>query len=308
VVTQISPATARKGDVVTITGSNLEFAGSVRFGGAAASSFTIVSPTRIDAVVGGGASGSVTVTTPYGTGGVAGFSFTPEVTANGPASFCINGSVTLSSTAEANNQWYRNGVAVNGATATTYQATTNGVYTVRTTSNAVTTTSPAGITVSVITVPTPTISRKGAVLTSSATSGNQWYLNDVLIPNATGQTYQPTEGGVYKVQVTASGCASALSAGYIYTVSGIIDLGNNQYVKLWSNPVRSVLILQWSINDVHTISVEITDMYGKIVYFNKSVNSGEPINLSALNTGTYFVKLFDENKKPIATLKILKVN
>jgi hypothetical protein len=307
-VTQISPATARKGDVVTITGLNLEFASDVRFGGAAAGSFTRVSSTRIDAVVGGGASGTVTVTAPYGTGGVTGFSFIPEVRANGPVSFCNNGSVTLSSTADAGNQWYRNGVAVNGATAATYQAITSGVYTVRTTNNNITTSSPAGITVSVITVPTPTITKNGTVLTSSAATGNQWYLNGVLIANATAQTYEPTEGGVYKVQVMANDCASALSEGYTYTLSGAIDLGGNQYVKLSQNPVRSVLSLQWSIDNTRTLSVEIRDMYGKLVLFNKSVSSGEPINISALNTGTYFVKLYGEDQKPVASLKILKIN
>lgn len=307
-VTQISPATARKGDVVTITGSNLEFASAVRFGGTAASSFTIVSPTRIDAVVGGGASGTATVTTPYGTGGVTGFLFTPEVTANGPVSFCNNGNVTLSSTADANNQWYRNGVPVSGATAATYQATISGAYTVRTTNNNITTTAPAGITVSVITVPTPAITVNGSVLTSSATTGNQWYLDGVLIANATAQTYEPTEGGVYKVQVIANGCASALSAGYTYTPAGAIDLGGNQYVRLMQNPVRSVLTLQWSIENAHTLSIEIRDTYGKVVLFNKSVSSGEPINLAALNTGTYFIKMYGENQKPIASLKILKIN
>lgn len=306
-VTQISPAAARKGEVVTITGSNLGAASAVRFGGTAASSFTIVSSTRIDAVVGGGASGTVTVTTPFGTGGVAGFLFTPEITANGPLSFCNNGSVTLSSTADANNQWYRNGGAISGATATTYHATVSGDYTVRTTGNAVTTTSPT-VTVTVTTVPTPTITKNGTVLTSGSTTGNQWYLNGVLIPNATAQTYKPTEGGVYQVQVTANGCTSALSKGYTHTVSGIIDLGDGQYVRLFQNPVRTVLVLQWSINNVSALSVEIRDMYGKVVYFDKSVSSGEPINLSALNTGTYFVTLYDENQKIIATLRILKIN
>lgn len=308
IVTQLSPVTARKGDVVSITGTNFNGANAVKFGGTTASSFTIVSPTRIDAVVAGGASGDVSVTTPIGTGSLSGFRFTPEIAANGATSFCNNSSVVLTSTAAANNQWYKDGTIINGATGITYQATTTGNYTVKTTSNAIATSSPAGIAVNVMIVPTPTITSNGTLLTSSATAGNQWYYKGALIPNATAQTYHPTEYGNYTVQVTANGCVSAFSADYNYTVTGIVDIGNNQVIKLWPNPVRSKLTLQWEIPNLRTLTVEIRDMYGIIATFKQNISSGETINLSALATGTYFVKMYGADHKPIGTLKILKVN
>jgi hypothetical protein len=55
------------------------------------------------------------------------------------------------------------------------------------------------------------------------------------------------------------------------------------------------------------LSVEIRDMYGKLVLFNQCVNSGEAINVTALPTDTYFVKVYG-NQKPLGSLKILKVN
>ncbi len=60
-VSGFTPATAKQGDVITITGKNLDYAKGVEFGGVPAASFNIVSPTEITAVVGAGASGKVLV-------------------------------------------------------------------------------------------------------------------------------------------------------------------------------------------------------------------------------------------------------
>jgi hypothetical protein len=308
VVTQFSPATARKGDTVIIYGENFNGASAVKFGGTAASSFTVVSSTRIDAVVAAGASGDVSVTAPAGTGSLSGFRFIPEITANGATSFCNNGSIVLTSTAAVNNQWFKDGNGISGATGITYQATTTGTYTVKTVSNNITTSSATGIAVNVITVPTPTITRIDTLLTSSAAAGNQWYFNGSLIPNATGQTIRPAQYGNYTVQVTANGCTSALSAVYSYVLTGVIDLGNNQFIKLWPNPVRSVMVIQWNVANLQKLTVEVRDIHGKLAFLNQHISSGETINLSALATGTYFVKMIGANRNPIGTMKILKVN
>ncbi len=63
-----------------------------------------------------------------------------------------------------------------------------------------------------------TISAAGAVLTSSATSGNQWYLNGVIIGGATAQTYTATQAGSYTVMVTSGACSST-SLPYNYSTS-----------------------------------------------------------------------------------------
>src|SRR5204862_97594 len=68
-----------------ITGAGFELATAVSFGGVNAKSFTIVSSSTIEAVVGAGTSGPVSVTTPGGTASVAGFEFTgPEIDSFSP--------------------------------------------------------------------------------------------------------------------------------------------------------------------------------------------------------------------------------
>jgi len=68
VITSFTPTTAATGASVNITGIRFTGATAVKFGGTAASSFTVDSDTQITAVVGSGSSGKVTVITP---GGVA---------------------------------------------------------------------------------------------------------------------------------------------------------------------------------------------------------------------------------------------
>ncbi len=78
-ISAISPSTASQGDVVTITGSNFNNATAVSFGGTAAVSFTVVSPSTITAIVGTGNSGDISVTTPGGTATFAGFTYQYQV-------------------------------------------------------------------------------------------------------------------------------------------------------------------------------------------------------------------------------------
>ena len=50
------------------------------------------------------------------------------------------------------------------------------------------------------------------ILTSSSLTGNQWYKDGALIPNATAKTYSATESGTYTLTVTStSGCTSPIS-------------------------------------------------------------------------------------------------
>jgi subtilisin-like proprotein convertase family protein len=154
---------------------------------------------------------------------------TPSITPAASASFCTGGSVLLSSSASVGNQWYKDGTIISGATATTYSATAAGSYTVKTTANNCGSAISAATLVVVNTIPNaPTVSPSGAVsactgqtttLTSSATIGNQWYLNGSIIAGATGTTYGATTNGVYTVTTTNGSCTSTASAGTTITIS-----------------------------------------------------------------------------------------
>ncbi|WP_224995324.1 T9SS type A sorting domain-containing protein [Cesiribacter sp. SM1] len=146
---------------------------------------------------------------------------------------CEGNSVTFTAGAitGATYEFFVNGTSTGAAStnnAYTTTSLTNGLtVTVQVTNGGCSATS-AGITTTVNPNPaTPTISTttstivcpsSSVVLTSSATTGNQWYRNDVLISMANGQTYTATESGSYTVIVTENGCSSAASEPITVTV------------------------------------------------------------------------------------------
>ncbi len=99
-VSGFTPVLAVAGAFVTIDGNNFTGATAVSFGGTPAASYTIVSNTRIQAVVGNGSSGFVSVTTPAGTGSQNGFTFlaTPGITSFSPAAGGLGDTITLTGT------------------------------------------------------------------------------------------------------------------------------------------------------------------------------------------------------------------
>jgi gliding motility-associated-like protein/uncharacterized repeat protein (TIGR01451 family) len=158
----------------------------------------------------------------------------PVITPDGGTTFCAGGSVKLTSSAPAGNQWYRNNVIIPGATATTYIAEESGDYTVKVTLTGCSSPVSGVTTVTVNPVPElPVITPDGGTtfcaggsvkLTSSAPAGNQWYRNNAIIPGATGSEYVAEESGDYTVKVTLTGCSSPVSGVTTVTVNPIPEL------------------------------------------------------------------------------------
>lgn len=94
-VTSFSPTTATTGTTVTINGTNFNNATGVYFGSVQAASFTVVSPTKITAVLGSGTTGYVRVETAGGTDSLSGFSHAPTITSFTPTSADGGSSITI---------------------------------------------------------------------------------------------------------------------------------------------------------------------------------------------------------------------
>ena len=96
-ITSFSPAMGTTGTVVRITGTYFTGTTEVKFGNKPASSFTVIDPTTIEAVVGPGASGAILISTPYRNIIQSGFAFT-GITAFSPASGEKGETITLTGT------------------------------------------------------------------------------------------------------------------------------------------------------------------------------------------------------------------
>jgi len=141
---------------------------------------------------------------------------TPSITPNGNVGICLGDSKTLTSSVAGNNQWFRNGVLIAGATGNSYNVTSAGTYTVQTSNGACTQISSNNTVVTVGVPPTkPTLTTSGptafcqngnVTFTSSAFAGNQWYKDGQPVSGSTSTTYTATQSGFYKVSVVNGSC------------------------------------------------------------------------------------------------------
>jgi hypothetical protein len=140
--------------------------------------------------------------------------------------------------------------------------------------------------------PTITLSNNNTAtrtLTSSASVGNQWFLNGSAITGATGTTLIVSDAGTYTVQTTtADGCASVVSANFPVIVTG--DLPIAQSVSLYPNPSRDYIFINGIEEQVTASSV--IDMVGRSSTIKLDqqgvVLSGDIRNLA---TGMYILKV-----------------
>jgi hypothetical protein len=158
-ITSFTPGSGSAGTSLTITGTNLTDASSVKIGGVEASSFTVVSSTTINAVVADGGNGSVSVVTKGGTAlSTQVFSFPkPTITSFTPQAGKAGTAVVVTGTnfraGTSNNIVYFGAAKANVITATpssiTVQVpanTTDAPITIATNNHLVSTTIPFSLT------------------------------------------------------------------------------------------------------------------------------------------------------------------
>ncbi|MDP4282676.1 MAG: aryl-sulfate sulfotransferase [Bacteroidota bacterium] len=173
----------------------------------------------------------------------------------------------------------QNPVAYPNVTTTYYVTATSG-----------TCTATDSTTVTVFNLPaTPVINESGDTLYSSASTGNQWYLNNVLIPGASNSFYVPAENGNYQVQVTDNnGCISEISAVYDLTGLEINNISSGQNVAIYPNPTTGHLKVSFENEPATDYIITVHDLYGKVI--TRSINSNE-LDLSSVSCGLYILTL-----------------
>lgn len=172
---------------------------------------------------------------------------TPVITAQPQSATILTGtSQQLSVTAngdEMGYQWYKDGVAIDGATHASYAASSAGGYTVTVANTAGSVTSSAAVIAVSSSVTAPVINVQPVAQTVNGGTGAtlwaavngvsvayQWYRNDVAIPGATAPIYRITtanasSAGSYKLVATNS-AGTATSSSVALTVN-VISAGAN---------------------------------------------------------------------------------
>jgi hypothetical protein len=166
---------------------------------------------------------------------------------------------------------------------------------------------PFQFSVNVVTPETPQITIDGLTLTSSATDGNQWYLNGQPIEGANEQLYEVTQNGDYTCVVLVNDCSS--------DVSNMITV---QTVGVEYHPIAGISIFPIPNNGEFTLSVtapagtrltaSVINNLGKIVYQTESFTVPEKytrsFSLGHLANGIYTVIVQNEKSQYVKKIVI----
>jgi len=134
----------------------------------------------------------------------------------------------------------------------------------------------------------PIITQNGKVLSSNATSGNQWYNQNYPINGATAQDYTITTIGEYTVQVTLKGCVSAQSNMIKDVVTSISNLEYNEKIKIYPNPVSDDLTIEYKGNK-EEIKYTIFSSSGHLVTTGVLLET-TVVHTSSFPSGLYTIK------------------
>lgn len=138
----------------------------------------------------------------------------------------------------------------------------------------------------VLASPTPTINYTGGTLTTETYSFYQWFYNGTSIPGASSNSYVPTQGGSYTVQVlSANGCMGESDA---FAVVGVDEYLIN--LSIYPNPTSGKITLS-SDN-----SIEQIQLFNSIGQMESVALTNNQLDLSDLPEGIYFLAITFENK------------
>ncbi len=245
---------------------------------------------------------TVTVTTPA----TAGFSYATPGIGGACAGSTGTFAPALATGATAGTFSSTTGLALNattgvislaGSTAGTYAITntvaaSGGCAAVSSTSTFTINATPATPTLTVTGTPST-----GLVLTSSAATGNQFYLNGTAIAGATGQTYvvnSGTRNGSYTVVVTSTGgCASASSAPVSVTVTATASAQSAATVRLYPNPTPDGQLSVELSGYRKAATLSVVNTLGQVVRQlpAQAGNGTTQVDLSELANGVYLLRV-----------------
>lgn len=157
---------------------------------------------------------------------------------------------------------------------------------------------------------TPVITQQGDTLTSSAVAGNQWYLDGVEIPGATGQQHVCVYTGTYTVVVTLNGCSSAPSNGILVLPVGTKDLSLSSKLSIYPNPSKGEFDIKVENGKSEEYTIEIFNNLGASVWKQENVTINgiytNHIDLNNPPAGVYMVSLRNKTNSLVKKVVIMK--
>jgi hypothetical protein len=156
---------------------------------------------------------------------------------------------------------------------------------------------------------TPVITATGAVLTSSATSGNQWYFEGTAIPGATGQSYTATITGNYWCAVSLNGCASAISNKVYILITGTETI-QNQAVNIFPVPNQGKFSVSVKGLAGEKITIRVTNSLGICMLETQKIlvsgNADMLLDLEPVSPGVYMMEINNPALRIVRKVLVVK--
>jgi PKD repeat protein len=135
----------------------------------------------------------------------------------------------------------------------------------------------------------PIVTVSGNVLTSSSTTGNQWYNSTGIISGETGQTYSASSIGQYYTIVTLNGCPSPSSDVVNFPATGMASISKNNSVSVYPNPNNGSFTIVPDQRIDGEVLVKLFDLTGRIVFEEVRSDNNLSIQTTGLANGTYML-------------------
>lgn len=233
----------------------------------------------------------------------------PTISNQRPIAFCFGDSTILVSSSTKGNQWFKDGIIINGAIANSLIVKDSGSYTVTNIVNGYTVRS---LPISILVYPIPAkpiiTSNLVKVLLSSSDKGNQWYFDtSTAIIGETNAIYKPAVNGYYSVRVSLNGCISAFSEPFNYQDRASASASMDSVVSVFPNPAHNTFTITFNTAYSDKVKVEMVDFNGKLAVLKADIKDKDQIDISTLTPGIYTVTIYDGFGKLISSFKIMKL-
>ncbi len=125
-----------------------------------------------------------------------------------------------------------------------------------------------------------------------------WWSIGVNLPCLTG-----LPAGNYTGNVSDGYCFCS-DSGIIENASSITEMSMKDFVSIFPNPTNGIFTLEISNYDNSDFSIELVDIFGRIVYIKKLTDKTMTFDISKQPQGFYYLKVY--NRQMILNKKILK--
>jgi gliding motility-associated-like protein len=235
--------------------------------------------------------------------------------------FCSGGTNTILTAQIGNSyKWYKDNVLIVGATSNTYSTNQAGLYSVTVdftgcSSNATINLQEFQIESS-LNIPETSVLETGEIKTIIATTNAinpsyQWYRNEILIPAATGNTYEVSNGGNYKVVITQN--ADCVIVNEIpFHINAVVDLNATDIPNLVS-PNNDGINDTWVIPQQYTsgtnTAIILISSNGEVVLKTNDYLNNWPENaleFKNINPVYYYIITTEDKKVKKGSITIVK--